>query len=329
MIVLKVYDAHHASPGVHKILELPCTLGRSVHSSVVIDHPSISLEHAVIEESPSGPVLRDLRSTNGIFYQDRKITELPLGENLSFFMGPVRVEVLVNDPDLEKTQEFSYEPSRMAALNRRSPLRAFVVHLVVTVSIALSAVLEYFMLSYDKKKDSAYASFFGALVLTYGFAFLASVGAKIHSKRYHFTEMTAYSSAFVLYLVFYHLFSDAIVFNLQAWFDVSVGLIVLSCAIYAWIGFRIALVILPHASRVKLLRNAVILMTLISSAYFAARSLLDSESQRFEYYGAIGVPYIETGTPARVNLDPSARVIARFREEVASEKREEEKEGRK
>ena len=59
----------------------PITLGRRPDNDVVIDEPTVSRRHALIMETLSGFVLRDLGSQNGTFLNHAKIDqrENPLG----------------------------------------------------------------------------------------------------------------------------------------------------------------------------------------------------------------------------------------------------------
>ena len=61
----------------HKI-ELPCVLGRSNEADLTFSDPSISQRHALIVEIDNETWIKDLKSRNGVYVNDRKIQEKAL-----------------------------------------------------------------------------------------------------------------------------------------------------------------------------------------------------------------------------------------------------------
>ena len=53
-------------------------IGRAISNDIVINHPTLSQQHATIEFSRSGFILRDLGSTNGTFVASRPVQECRL-----------------------------------------------------------------------------------------------------------------------------------------------------------------------------------------------------------------------------------------------------------
>ncbi|MFC7517083.1 FHA domain-containing protein [Herbaspirillum sp. GCM10030257] len=81
------------------------TIGRAPHNDVVIDHPAISAEHAVITLGQDGTFLEDLNSTNGTqingqpirkhFLQDWDVINLAKYQ-IRYFVGEDNVQPTVN-----------------------------------------------------------------------------------------------------------------------------------------------------------------------------------------------------------------------------------------
>ena len=80
-------------------------IGRRPDCAVVIDQPSVSRVHARLEVSPRGMVIEDLRSKNGTFVEERRITAvtelLPRGV---IRIGEVKVELTRLDTGTDSTE---------------------------------------------------------------------------------------------------------------------------------------------------------------------------------------------------------------------------------
>lgn len=64
------------------------TIGRSPDNKVFLDDRQVSREHAVVERTPVGAVIRDLGSGNGTFVDNRRVLELRLNDGDRFKIGP-------------------------------------------------------------------------------------------------------------------------------------------------------------------------------------------------------------------------------------------------
>lgn len=65
-----------SSPIIYPLSGKRCVIGRKPHADIVIDHWSVSRNHAVIEQGPSGRWwILDLGSMNGTFVNGTKVTE--------------------------------------------------------------------------------------------------------------------------------------------------------------------------------------------------------------------------------------------------------------
>jgi pSer/pThr/pTyr-binding forkhead associated (FHA) protein len=80
------FHLHDGSSLVHSLEEGITTLGRHPDSIVVLDFPSVSRYHAVLELGPKGCVLVDKRSRNGTRVNGAKIhkTSLKNGDSVTF-----------------------------------------------------------------------------------------------------------------------------------------------------------------------------------------------------------------------------------------------------
>ena len=72
-----------------KIVQLPCVIGRSKESSVVISHPLVSRKHCLLCLENGNLKLNDLGSLNGVSFQGRQIIETPLEDHDLFYIGNI------------------------------------------------------------------------------------------------------------------------------------------------------------------------------------------------------------------------------------------------
>ncbi|HET7747570.1 MAG TPA: FHA domain-containing protein [Vicinamibacteria bacterium] len=70
------------------------TLGRDPGCDLVLNDPKCSRRHAIVEAGPSGLVVRDAGSANGIYVNDRKTDRAPLRDGDVIRLGDVKVTVL-------------------------------------------------------------------------------------------------------------------------------------------------------------------------------------------------------------------------------------------
>ena len=101
-------------------------IGRSSQAAIIIDHPSVSSNHAEIDLKTDGVVtIRDLGSTNGTFVGSEKISEATLDLGNEFMLGDVRlkfdtqpVQVTVPEVEIPKRLEPSWLPDGRSACLR-------------------------------------------------------------------------------------------------------------------------------------------------------------------------------------------------------------------
>jgi penicillin-binding protein 1A len=84
-------------------------IGRDSACELVIDHAAISREHAQLEHGRSGWLLKDNASTNGLWWQGRRIRELLLGDGDRVRLGPPQQrdlpELVFSNPPLRELQQ--------------------------------------------------------------------------------------------------------------------------------------------------------------------------------------------------------------------------------
>ena len=99
-MLLKIHEDEHVI--FKKIGWYPCTLGRSMYCDVRLSHPSVSARHAAIEVHQDSFILRDLGSTNGIFHNGQRVSEVMIQGNGVFWLGDTQVEWILEE-SLPKT----------------------------------------------------------------------------------------------------------------------------------------------------------------------------------------------------------------------------------
>jgi pSer/pThr/pTyr-binding forkhead associated (FHA) protein len=120
-----------------KIKEYPivagqtCTIGRKHSNDIVIDHPTVSGSHALIESLSTAFILRDLGSTNGTYIGSEKITLHHLRHNDEILIGNHKLvfdlsdinktkQAVEDDYQVDKTRIFT--PSALGTNRASTPL---------------------------------------------------------------------------------------------------------------------------------------------------------------------------------------------------------------
>ena len=65
----------------------PLSIGRTPDNDIVIDNLAVSRQHACIEDSPQGPVIRDKGSANGLEVNGRNCSEALIGDGTQVKIG--------------------------------------------------------------------------------------------------------------------------------------------------------------------------------------------------------------------------------------------------
>jgi pSer/pThr/pTyr-binding forkhead associated (FHA) protein len=67
------------------------TIGRDANNDVVIDHPSVSRHHAVVERDAAGLVVRDLNSRNGVWAGEDRVVILRVRDGATVKVGVAQI----------------------------------------------------------------------------------------------------------------------------------------------------------------------------------------------------------------------------------------------
>ncbi|MBN2452007.1 MAG: FHA domain-containing protein [Lentisphaeria bacterium] len=99
---LKILYTERA-PELYRVEEFPCRVGRSPDCDITISEPSISTLHAVLALTPRGGIqIEDQWSTNGIYLERRRVTQIAVDHKLELVFGRVQVHVALREEDLSR-----------------------------------------------------------------------------------------------------------------------------------------------------------------------------------------------------------------------------------
>jgi len=71
----------------HELIGDAVTIGRAPSNDIVIDHPTVSAQHARLTKSPSGYRIKDLESTNGTQINGVSISDTQLKDGAEIRFG--------------------------------------------------------------------------------------------------------------------------------------------------------------------------------------------------------------------------------------------------
>ncbi|MEM1442666.1 MAG: FHA domain-containing protein [Verrucomicrobiota bacterium] len=89
MAILTLYVPEQEPMAIELDAYEQITIGRGPDNDLVLDHPSLSGSHAVIQNEGGSFKVTDLGSTNGTFANGEQITEAPLVEGTRVLFGSV------------------------------------------------------------------------------------------------------------------------------------------------------------------------------------------------------------------------------------------------
>jgi len=87
------------------------TIGRGPESQIVLDHPSISTSHAVIQDLGGVYQLTDVGSTNGSYLDGEQFTELALYHGARPMLGHVQCEFVDESAAAPEAQAGASDPA--------------------------------------------------------------------------------------------------------------------------------------------------------------------------------------------------------------------------
>lgn len=196
--LIKVHLPHRLVSQNIEISAFPCTLGRSMKNSIIIDAESVSSEHCKIELNDDGSLLvTDLNSTNGILFDNNVVSTFTLHESGTFFIGDVRVDVLISEEVLEKTKQIDIRNFR-----KETQENFKIPSLVIIAVYLLVNLLEFFVFQYiDKQAVISFAIKALSVLVAAATIVLFFAGiSKLASERFQFFRLFFYFMSFFTFI---------------------------------------------------------------------------------------------------------------------------------
>lgn len=94
-VLLRVVEGAEPGKG-HAVHQTPATIGRDAICSVSISDTKMSRQHAMLLYYAPSFYLKDLGSTNGTFYEDKRIKQVALQNGDRFKIGNTVLEFIVS-----------------------------------------------------------------------------------------------------------------------------------------------------------------------------------------------------------------------------------------
>ncbi|MEW6055292.1 MAG: FHA domain-containing protein [Bdellovibrionota bacterium] len=115
MLLLRIQIENATIAQEASVTQFPCTLGRSQSNALVINHGTVSAQHAKIEKLADNEYrLIDQGSTNGTYFNGMRRRELKLEAGQSIWLGQVKLDVV--------RLGVAEEPAQAMDLSARDPL---------------------------------------------------------------------------------------------------------------------------------------------------------------------------------------------------------------
>jgi hypothetical protein len=210
MLIVKIFDNHSKQERLHKVDSMPCLIGRSLQNNLIIDDDSISATHAKIDSDKNGIYLKDLKSTNGVTVNNVPIDQQYIHENTYFMFGEVKLEIILDDEDLEKTRVIEI-PDKFDKRSARDQKRNIIISICL---INILILLDKFIIAPLRKDDipKLLLEVFGSIFILSTISLLTSVISKVHSKKYKLISFLEAFSVILVILCFHNFLKSYISF---------------------------------------------------------------------------------------------------------------------
>lgn len=197
MLVLKITIGNEEI--IKKVKDFPFTIGRSIKNNLILNHDSISGEHAVIKFSEDGLRIKDLNSTNGIIADGEKIDEYRINENVELKLGEVVINFILDEEHLDKTRVIELPPE----LLKPKRLKDWQINSFAILVIILSAILEEYITAPLRKDMFAkiIKMIFGTFFVLISWSGVAGLISKVQSKKYRFIKFFSITARFLAILI--------------------------------------------------------------------------------------------------------------------------------
>lgn len=189
MIYVKVYGRRNAGPEIHRVSDFPATLGRALDNTIIVTDRSVSSHHAIIERTPSGLVLRDLGSTNGLTENGRRTETVRLQQTRSVRVGKIWIEFSNSEEPMEETVRIT--PGELQRPADWSHPKGWIICGVLALSAILLRYLDYEFLRVSFTPHALLTKSLGFILAAFGLAAALAVFSKVHRRRYQFYPLFA------------------------------------------------------------------------------------------------------------------------------------------
>ena len=297
MITLKIFKQNIVTPTVQKIETFPCRIGRSIKNRVVLDDPSISIDHAIINFDSEGYYIQDLGSTNGIIFEGERKDIVRINQNCTFYVGSLRVEIIFGEEILDKTR-IIHLPASIIFHNQKKMIILSVLYF--SILTLLSYLHEYLLNPIDKKNFLniiwIIVSGFIVLLITSG-AF--SIFSKIHVKKYRLFTFFSFFALWSCIFILIFDFLPYIAFYINHKTSYTIIETVANYCFLLYSTYLLATMSFIHTSRKKIAIVAGSLFCIIQGLLFITDTL--REDDNFSYQGSLSYPI---SSYKRVNYRP-------------------------
>jgi hypothetical protein len=205
-LMLQIYD-HFSDLGEQKPKEVlvdqnETIIGRSLESDLILSSETISLKHAKIyfDQYTSSWFIEDLKSQNGIFFNDNKIEKKKIEDHDQFYFGESLIISKLNSLNLEKTRSFSILVEKKKTIGFKDFLYVFM--------FALFMILVNYKTSYYVTEMKFYESIGIFVMVTILSSLFSLAFSWISQKKFNLAIILKFNFLYWCSLFFYDLLQD-------------------------------------------------------------------------------------------------------------------------
>ncbi|MBN1672351.1 MAG: FHA domain-containing protein [Kiritimatiellae bacterium] len=119
-LIIEVVDRSRGVSRIERFAAFPVRVGRGYENDLIVPDPLVSPEHLFITEGPSGFVVEDLDTENGVYVRGRRVKErcVPLASGAELVIGATSLRLCAPSHPVPPAQKAGYwsTPGRRAVL---------------------------------------------------------------------------------------------------------------------------------------------------------------------------------------------------------------------
>ena len=107
-VIVEVRDSHHRIKAVHRVDNLPLTIGRGYNNDIILSDPFVESSHLLVEPSDNGWQVTDQQSVNKFYLADDAVTQAHVTSGDEIIVGKTYLRFVSPDHPGGRSENFAW-----------------------------------------------------------------------------------------------------------------------------------------------------------------------------------------------------------------------------